>query len=142
MSLKKLVLILWVVTFLFAFMSSTAWAEVVVITNKSVNTANLDTKDIKKIFLGKKMYWDDNKKITLFILAKSDAHKEFVKKYLGKSENQFTNYWKQLLFTGKGMLPNRVKDEELIGKIKQTEGAIGYVAANLATEDVNIIKLK
>ena len=142
MGAKKLVLILWVVILLFAFMSSTALAEVVVVTHKSVNTENLELKDIKKIFLGKKMYWDDNKKITLFILSKSPTHQEFLKKYLGKSENQFTNYWKQLLFTGKGMLPNRVTDDEMIAKIKETEGAIGYIAANLATEDVNIIKLK
>ena len=142
MEAKKLLVTLWIAVFSFLFVSSAVQADVVVVTNKSVNTANLDTRDIKKIFLGKKTYWDDNKKITLFILAKSPAHKEFVKKYLGKSENQFTNYWKQLLFTGKGMMPNRVKDEEVIRKIKETEGAIGYVAANLVTKDVNIIDLK
>ena len=142
MSTRRMVFILWVVTCLFAFMSSTAWAEVVVVANKLVNTDNLDLKDIKKIFLGKKMYWDDNTKITLFILSKSPAHVEFVKKYLNKSENQFTNYWKQLLFTGKGMLPHRVIEEEMIARVKETEGAIGYISANLATEDVIILKLK
>jgi len=142
MATKKLVITLWIILFSFFFLSSAVWAEVVVVTNRSVNTENLDLKDIKKIFLGKKMYWDDNKKISLFILAKSPAHNEFVKKYPNKSENQFTNYWKQLLFTGKGMLPNRVTDDEMIAKIKETEGAIGYVAAELATEEVTIIKLK
>ena len=137
----------WLITLsamilLLTFMSSSLQAEVVVIANKSVNTENLDSKAIKKIFLGKKMYWDDNKKITLFILAKSPTHEEFVKKYLGKSTNQFTNYWKQLLFTGKGMMPNRVKDDELIAKIVATEGAVGYIDARLATEDVKIINLK
>ena len=123
-------------------MSSTAWAEVVVVANKLVNTDNLDLKDIKKIFLGKKMYWDDNTKITLFILPQSPAHEEFVKKYVNKSENQFTNYWKQLLFTGKGMMPQRVLAEEMITRVKETEGAIGYVAADLVTEEVKILKLK
>jgi len=142
MGAKKGIVALGIVIFSFLFVISAVQAEVVVVANKSVNTDNLNTKDIEKIFLGKKTYWDDNKKITLFILAKSPAHEEFVKKYLGKSTNQFTNYWKQLLFTGKGMMPHRVKDDELIARVKETEGAIGYVAANLATGDVNIIKLK
>ena len=142
MDAKKRILTIGIMLFSFFFLYSAAQAEVVVVTHKSVNTENLDIKAIKKIFLGKKTYWEDNKKITLFILAKSPAHEEFVKKYLGKSENQFTNYWKQLLFTGKGMMPHRVRDEELIAKIKETEGAIGYVTAGLATEGVNIVKLK
>jgi len=142
MGSKKRILTIWIMVFSFILVCSAVQAEVVVVTHKSVNTDNLDIKAIKKIFLGKKMYWEDNKKITLFILAKSPAHEEFVKKYLGKSTNQFTNYWKQLLFTGKGMLPHRVKDEEMIARIRETEGAIGYVTATLATEDVNIIKLK
>jgi len=142
MDTKKLIVALGVVIFLSIFVNSAVQADVVVVTNKSVNTENLDIKAIKKIFLGKKMYWEDNKKITLFILAKSPAHEEFVKKYLGKSTNQFTNYWKQLLFTGKGMLPHRVKDAEMIAKVRETDGAIGYIDASLATEDVNILKLK
>ena len=122
--------------------ASTGYAEVVVIANKSVAADNLDIKDVKKIFLGKKTYWDDNKKITLFVLSKSDTHKEFVRKYLGKSMNQFTNYWKQKLFTGQGMMPHRIKDDEILTKVQQTEGAIGYIDAKLATGAVKTIRLK
>ena len=137
---KKLILTLC--TLLFLLMSSMALADVVVIANNSVNTDNLERKEIKKIFLGKKMYWDDNQKIVLFILNKSPAHNEFVRKYLGKSENQFTNYWKQLLFTGKGMLPQRVSEKEMLEKVKQIEGAIGYAPDNLAINGVKIVRVK
>ncbi len=142
MSTKKRVILLWAVSFLFTIMSPVAQAEVVVVANKSVNTDNLDIKEIKKIFLGKKMYWENNQKITLYILTKSPEHKEFVKKYLSKSENQFTNYWKQLLFTGKGMMPHRVKAEEMIEKVRQTDGAIGYVPGGTATDGVKVVTAK
>jgi len=139
---KERLSVLLTLIFLLVLMSSLVQAEVVVVANNSVNTDNLGLKDIKKIFLGKKMYWDDNQKITLFILKDSPAHKEFVRTYLGKSENQYTNYWKQLLFTGKGMMPQRVSQEELLEKIKETEGAIGYMAAGITTEGIRIIKIK
>ena len=139
---RKLMIGLCTIVVIALFTVTAGYAEVVVIANKSVTTDNINLKDLKKIFLGKKTYWDDNKKITLFVLSKSDTHKEFVRKYLGKSTSQFTNYWKQQLFTGKGMMPHRTKAEEILAKVQQTEGAIGYIDAELATSDVKKIRLK
>ena len=135
------ILISLLIAFLFGVTS--VQAEVVVIANKSVPTDALNQKEVKKIFLGKKMYWEGNQKIALVILTKDTAHKEFVQKFLGKSTSQFTNYWKQQLFTGKGMLPKRVKADEMIETIKITNGAIGYLPAELAAgrEDIKVINI-
>ena len=139
---KRFLLGIFSLIFFLVSINSAVHAEVVVLVNNSVITEDLGLKEIKKIFLGKKMFWEGNQKITLFILKESPAHKEFLRQYLGKSENQFTNYWQQLLFTGKGMMPQMVSEDLLVETIKQTKGAIGYAPADITAEGVKVVKLK
>ena len=51
----------------------------------------------------------------------------FVKKFAGKSAKQFTNYWRKMVFSGKGKMPQAFADEAaLIAFVASTPGALGY----------------
>ncbi len=138
---KKFILTFFSLMFFLVSLSVVVYADVIVITNNSV-TENLDLAEIKKIYLGKKKFWNNDQIITLFVSKNTETQNEFVTKYLDKSINQFTNYWKRILFTGQGMMPNEVSDQDVVELVKRTEGAIGYVPADLNTDGVKVNRLE
>ncbi|MCP3921838.1 MAG: hypothetical protein GY714_04555 [Desulfobacterales bacterium] len=107
--------------------------DITIIANKSVDVSKLSKKDVKKIFLGKKRKWDAGDKIIFVTLQKkSDSHKKFLKTYVKKNPSQFANFWKKLVFTGKGKMPKYFKSEEAMVKfVAKTKNAIGYVSSNI-----------
>ncbi len=129
---------------LFAVLSFqlTAYAEVVIISNKNFYADTLSKKEIKQIFLGKKKSFGIGKNIYLVLFNEKQIHSEFLKKMIGRSPDQFRNYWRMMLFTGHGILPRRFKSvEKLIDHIASTEGAIGYVNAEAVTQNVKVITI-
>jgi ABC-type phosphate transport system substrate-binding protein len=107
--------------------------EVMVIANPSVPAESLDPEAIKNIFLGKTAKWDNNDMVTIVVSESAVVHQEFLKKYIKRTENQFTNVWRQNLFTGKGTQPVKVKTiEELVEYVSKNTGAIGYISSDVA----------
>ena len=101
-----------------------------VIVNAANPVASLSSADVMNIFLGKKASWDDGKKIEFVTLKDGDANKDFLKDHVKKNPQQFKNYWKQMLFTGKGVIPPAYDtDAEVTGFVSQNPEVIGYVSA-------------
>ncbi len=84
---------------------SAADTDVIFICNRSVPFDSITKAEIKKIFLGQKLNWTPDREITFVIMRKVDIHKQFTKKYTKKSPNQFRNYWRNMIFTGRGRAP-------------------------------------
>lgn len=113
------------------FVNTSVAEEVLVVANKSVPTDALNPDDVKNIFLGNVTKWNNNDTITLVVSKNSDVHESFLKKFIKRNSSQFTNVWKQNLFTGKGRIPKKFDStEELVEYISSTKGAIGYVSVN------------
>lgn len=105
--------------------------EVMIIANPSVPASSLDPDAIKNIFLGKTAKWDNNDMVTIVVSEQSDVHKDFLDKYIKRTENQFSNVWRQNLFTGKGKQPVKVTSiDELVDYVSKTKGAIGYISSD------------
>ena len=122
------------------FMSPVVKAEVMFIVNASVQQDVLSKSEIKKIFLGDTLVWPDGQEIELVTQAKSDIQKEFVKIYTQKTTSQFSNYWRRIVFSGKGMIPKSFfTDKEVINFVKSTKGAIGYISPQETINDVKTI---
>ncbi len=120
-----------------------AFADVQIIANQGSSDDSLSKKDIKKIFLGKKTKWDNGKKIVLATMTKGDTHAAFLKKYTGKTEAQFKNFWKKQVFTGKGQMPKKFADtEKVIEFVAKTPGAIGYIDAGSDVGSIKKIDIK
>jgi len=141
--MKKILICISLSSFLVLSVLGAAYAEVIIITNKDVNETTLSREDIKEIFLGKKVQWKDNSKIRFVTLTGGDLHREFLKNYVNRSATQYLNYWKKMLFTGRGEPPKGFKTlAELIAYVKKTSGAIGYIDARRHVQHVNIINVK
>lgn len=120
----------------------TAFADYVVVANKSVSAEAISKSDAQSIFLGEKTKWDDGKPIE-FAIFDSDLQRQFLQDVVGKSPSQFDSYWKRLVFTGKGSAPKTFSDaQKLLQYVAEHPGAVGYVPAGKVDASVKTISIK
>jgi len=128
---------------LFLCLSASAIAGELVIVNSSVSVTALDPDALKNIYLGNKSQWSDGTRIIPVMLERGPAHESFIKNVVKKSLAQFSSYWQQAIFTGKGQPPQSFASEaELVSYVAKTKGAIGYIGPSTAHEGVKVIDQK
>jgi ABC-type phosphate transport system substrate-binding protein len=111
-------------------LSSTAFADILVIANRDVPEDTLSIKEIQEIFLGKRVQWRDNSRIRFTTVGDAEVHRMFLKQYVNLSESDWKIYWKRMVFTGRGMPPETIATEaELIDFVAKTKGAVGYLSS-------------
>jgi ABC-type phosphate transport system substrate-binding protein len=138
--MKRTVIFLCIV---FALVIGAAHADVLIIANKGVKDTTVSKADLKEIFLGKKVQWVDNTKIRFVTLKKSDPHETFLRTYINKSAQQYSNYWRKMVFTGKGKIPKSFSTSaEMIEYVSGTSGAIGYIGSSTTPTNVNTINVR
>ncbi|ALO34177.1 hypothetical protein CMT41_05090 [Colwellia sp. MT41] len=124
----------------FSMISFISFAEVSVIVNKG-NTDVINTKLIKRIYLGKVKSFPNGTKVNVLTL-KDDASATtvFRQSALKKSNSQFKSYWSKMAFTGKGTPPKKMaNDADMINAIKSDVTAIGFVDSTVVTTDVKVV---
>nr|CBX29527.1 hypothetical protein N47_J05080 [uncultured Desulfobacterium sp.] len=123
--------------------STVSAAEVRIIANKNVPVSSISSDMLKDIFLGKKNTWDNGMKIEFATRDPGDLQNNFLKTYLQKSPVQYSNYWKQQVFTGKGQLPKAFdSDKAMLDYVASMNGAIGSVSDSADTGSVKVITVK
>ena len=123
--------------------SGTALADAIAIVKADHPADTISKKDLKKILLGKTKKWDDGSPVVLVILEGGDAHDKFVKKFAGKTAKQFQNFWRKMVFSGKGKMPQAFASEaDLAAFVAANPGAIGYVAKGAAIDGAKEIKVE
>ena len=103
--------------------------RVKLIAHPDVPDVECSEKNAQRIYLGKKTRWEGGLRIVPVMLRDGDVHEAFVEELLGRSVAKFEIYWKQAVFTGKGIPPQSFDDEgELMAYVAATPGAVGYVS--------------
>jgi hypothetical protein len=115
-------------------------AGVQVVANNSVHTSAVSADELKNVFLGTKKSLADGSAVEPVLADSGGAHDAFLKDVLGKSDQALRNYYKTLVFTGKGSMPKSfASDADIIKYVAKTPGAIGYVSAGADTAGVKKI---
>jgi len=105
----------------------------IVIANPNLAGTEISGTDMRAIFLGA-VTRVGGRSVQPVVARSGAAHKQFVADRLGKTETGLQNYFRTLVFTGKGSPPKSFATSlEIIAYVANTEGAIGYVSvgANL-----------
>jgi len=133
---------IWLLFFgIFLCFVQTALADIYIIANADVPVGSLTPEEVKNIFIGQKKIWGNDLRVQVTLLKDYKPFDEFSKNYIGKSPNQFENWWKNMVFTGKGTMPKVFDNEaDVLNFIAKTPGAIGYIATKPEAE-VSIIKV-
>jgi ABC-type phosphate transport system substrate-binding protein len=115
-------------------------ASFTVIANSSIGVSTVSADDLKAIFLGTKTSLGDGSHVAPVLEKSGPAHEAFLKDCVGKSDSAFLNYYRSLIFTGKGSMPKTLtSDQEVMDYVAKTKGAIGYVGAAAAATGVKTL---
>lgn len=129
-----LILVMWLSTAL-------SYADSTVIVNPSVSTKSIDTQTLGRIYAMQIKNWNDGQPVKVFTFpSNSKFHHQFVISKMKIQPHQLERLWNRLIFTGTGRTPIVVNSEkEMMQKVKETPGAIGYIENGDVTSDVNVL---
>ncbi|HNP26454.1 MAG TPA: hypothetical protein PKM20_06920 [Nitrosomonas sp.] len=88
--------------------------------------------------------WPNGKIIKVYVLPDNHPlHHDFAKEKLSVFPYQLRSTWDRLVFSGTGQAPITVSsNKEMLEKITNTPGAIGYLETAYINDDVHVLKIK
>jgi len=118
-------------------------ADFIIVVHRDNPVRRIDQQEIKQIFLGKMTKWPNGTPITIVMNTNDEVHEQFTRTVLQKSPMQLSVYWKKILYSGTGMLPLAVKDDEAAKSyIGFHKNAIGYIAADSVDKQVKKVEIE
>lgn len=118
-------------------------AAQVVIAHPSVAADSVSRTALRAIFSGR-LQSLGGQRLTVFVYSDRDPlHEAFSKEILGVFPYQLRDAWNRAVFAGTGAAPVTVASEaEMLGRVAQTIGAIGYVAESIPHEGVRFLAIE
>ena len=117
--------------------------SILIIANPDVPAEEIDVDDLERIYLGKRTRWQDDSTVVPAMLKSGDLHEAFVKTYLDRTPSRFVTYWRQVVFTGKGVPPRSFGNEDdLRDFVAHTPGAVGYLHGAGDTTGVKVLQVR
>src|ERR1700722_119649 len=115
-------------------------AEVKVIANRSVKADVISAGDLKRVFLEERIALGDGTHVEAVLEKDGPVHEAFLRECLGGTDDDLQNYYRALVFSGRGSMPKELgSDEEVVAYVEKTRGAIGYVSARTNTAGVKTL---
>lgn len=113
------------------------------VVHPSVADTQLSVTDLKQIFTMRKISWSNGDLLQVFVYEKDQTvHQKMCKEVLNMFPYQLERHWNKLAYSGLGSQPERVKSlDEMLTKVSNTPGAIGYVIEENALLDLARIKV-
>jgi len=109
--------------------------DMTIVANAGMSIPSLSKREISDIFLGRRKQWDDGTTIKLALLKSSIEQDRFLNTYTGRSMSQYWAHWRNILFSGSGIMPKVFSTEqELLAYVASEKGALGHVT------DINPLK--
>ena len=117
--------------------------EVQVVVNSSVEFKDIRIEQIRRIFSMRQTVWSHGQTITVYVLSNQhQTHQIFSTEVLGMFPYQLNRIWNKLVYSGLGEEPIKVySEQEMLERVSQKPGAIGYVMYPTNNINVNIIKV-
>ena len=114
-----------------------------VIVNPSNPATQITRLKIGEIFLKKEKRWPDGQPaVPVEPSGKSPVRQRFDQEIFGKPVIAISAYWQQMIFGGKGVPPpEKPSDAEVVGFVRDTPGAVGYVWAGADASGVKVVSV-
>ena len=117
-----------------------AGSDVKVIANPSVTTDFISAGELKRIYLLQAKKMKDGSVVEPVLQKRGAVHDTFCRQFLDRDGEEIRTYYHGVVFTGKGSMPREVNsDEEMVGYVARTRGAIGYVSGGANMEGVKLL---
>jgi TonB family protein len=117
-------------------------ADVKLIANGSVKADMISASEVKSVFLEEHSSLRDGTHVEPVLETDGPVHQAFLHEYLGGTDDDLQNYYRALVFSGRGSMPKQLgSDAEVVAYVARTKGAIGYVNAETIAEDVKTLTI-
>jgi len=129
-----------ITTALFFSLTAVSIADMLIIVHPE-NTAKIDAKFVKNLYLGKVSKFSDGTAANPVILGDNEKMTQlFLKEIVKQKPTQFKRFWSKALFTGKGTPPQELENQlEMLNLIMTDRTAIGFIHADSFTNDVRAV---
>jgi ABC-type phosphate transport system substrate-binding protein len=119
---------------------ATVWPdEIVVIVHKD-NVHTIDRTYVQQLYIGAVRGWPDGAAaMTLDQPDGSPAREQFSAGVLRRSPANVRAIWAQNIFTGRGLPPKVVSEQEVKRIVADNRNAIGYIRASQVDDSVRVI---
>lgn len=120
-----------------------SYAEVVVVVNPQNPIQAMKIDEVRDIFLGQSGEFPGGDLAIPADLPEGATRDAFYMKVADKSPQQMRAYWLKLIYTGKGIPPQKSSDSAALKKlISKNQGVIGYIDEKEVDNSVKVIPLK
>ena len=111
------------------------------VVHRGVAIEELNINVARLLFTMRLQNWPDGMRVRVFVFDREHpVHREFAKQALDLYPRQLQRVWDRNLFSGSGAVPSTVESpEEMLMRVKETPGAIGYLPDGYATEAVKVL---
>ncbi len=105
-----------------------------VIAHPSVDESFLNRSYLRSVFTLRVRTWPNGEPVRIFVMADADdVHSRFAREVLGTYPYVLRRTWDRSMFTGTGLVPERVDNlEEMRRRVLTTPGAVGYMPVQSA----------
>ena len=124
-----------------AFVTTTAYAEDVVIIAHIDNPNVVDRQYVARLYTGAVKGWPDGSPaFPVDQIEGSESRAMFYAKVVGKSQSTVRALWQQIIFSGNGLPPKIVSPDSAMKRLVATNrNAIGYILASQVDASVKVI---
>jgi ABC-type phosphate transport system substrate-binding protein len=120
-----------------------AQAQVLVIANPGVKSADISKDDLRDVFTGSATTLKDGTRVVPILLKAGTAHVEFLQAYIGKNDTAYRAGWRSLVFSGQATMPKTLDgDAEAVEFVAHNAGAIGYISPGTPHEGVKVLSVR
>lgn len=117
---------------------------IAVIAHPELPVQNLNFTELRKIFLGDRLFWSDDLTVTLLIPPqKSPERQAMLEKIYEKTETQYRHYWIAKVFRAEAATPPKaIASPAMLAQLIRTiPGAISIVNSSQIPQGVKVLKL-
>ena len=130
------------VLFVILLLCGSGYSQVAIIANKSVKLDKIEQAELLDYYSRDLKFWDNGDPIIIFDLKVKNEIRDIFYKYLGKSSSRMKSIWMKKMLLGEGDPPEPLDSEEdMLEKIIETPGSIGFINAELVTDEVKLLRI-
>ena len=121
--------------------NNAAFADLAIIGHPDSETGELDTQNVRKLFLGERKAFPNGHHATpINHTVGSPDRKEFFSLVLNMPESTHKRHWKRKIAVGAGSSPaERSSHADVLKSIANTPGSIGYIDASKVDDTVKVL---
>lgn len=127
--------------FLALFITTSANADLAIISHPGYDGGELNSLQVKNLFLGERKSFPNGIKATPINHAVgSPDRKKFFSQVLNTTESFHGRHWKRKMATNSGSSPVELKSyEEVLRSVANTPGSISYIDSRMVNDSVKVL---